>query len=407
MTHRGPNDRGTVPGAGVAFGARRLSIVDVEAGHQPFANETGDVWGMQNGELYNHDEIRARARAPTGTCFAARCDTEILPHLYEAHGDAHRRAAARQVRDRRLGRARGAAPSSPATGSASSRSTGPQAGDLVVFASELKSLLASRPDRRRARLRGDRRLPDASASSPARARRSRAFSKLLPGHRLVVDARRRAATSAYWTLSRARARRTGAALRRVGRGAARAARGRRPLAPDERRAARRDAQRRPRLEPDRRADGAQHERAGQDVLGRLRARTATRTSSPTRGSSRTRSAPTTTSSSCRSPTRPSTSSSSSGSSTSRSPTSPRSASPRSRELAAQHVTVALSGQGADELFGGYAKHRPRPPPPRSAAAARPGARAGHGRRRCAARRASRRDRPHARRARTRSTACWR
>ena len=58
MTHRGPNDRGVVQRDGMAFGARRLSIVDVEAGHQPFTNESGDIVGMQNGELYNHEEIR-------------------------------------------------------------------------------------------------------------------------------------------------------------------------------------------------------------------------------------------------------------------------------------------------------------------------------------------------------------
>src|SRR5918999_1188386 len=67
MTHRGPNDRGIHVDDGVAFGARRLSIVDVEGGHQPFANETGRIWGMQNGELYNHAEIRADlARARLG-----------------------------------------------------------------------------------------------------------------------------------------------------------------------------------------------------------------------------------------------------------------------------------------------------------------------------------------------------
>src|SRR6476660_9377191 len=74
MTHRGPNDRGTYTADGVAFGARRLSIVDVEGGHQPFANEDGTVIGMQNGELYNHEQLRDGLRAD-GHSFRSRCDT--------------------------------------------------------------------------------------------------------------------------------------------------------------------------------------------------------------------------------------------------------------------------------------------------------------------------------------------
>ena len=62
MTHRGPNDRGTYQAPGIALGVRRLSIVDVTGGHQPFANEDRSVWAVQNGELYNHDEIRKTAR---------------------------------------------------------------------------------------------------------------------------------------------------------------------------------------------------------------------------------------------------------------------------------------------------------------------------------------------------------
>jgi asparagine synthase (glutamine-hydrolysing) len=85
IEHRGPDDAGYVLENGVALGARRLSIVDVEGGHQPMANEDGTVWGAQNGELYNHEDIRARLRA-AGHSFRTRCDTEILPHLYEAHG---------------------------------------------------------------------------------------------------------------------------------------------------------------------------------------------------------------------------------------------------------------------------------------------------------------------------------
>src|SRR5712691_13339627 len=86
MTHRGPNDRGTYLAPGIALGARRLSIVDVAAGHQPFSNEDETVWAIQNGELYNHDELRASMRAD-GHAFRTRCDTEILPHLYERHGE--------------------------------------------------------------------------------------------------------------------------------------------------------------------------------------------------------------------------------------------------------------------------------------------------------------------------------
>ena len=58
----------------------------VEAGHQPFTDESGEVVGMQNGELYNHEQIRRDLEA-AGHVLHTRCDTEILPHLYERDGD--------------------------------------------------------------------------------------------------------------------------------------------------------------------------------------------------------------------------------------------------------------------------------------------------------------------------------
>lgn len=141
MTHRGPNDRGTYQAPGVALGARRLSIVDVDCGHQPFSNEDESVWAVQNGELYNHNEIRNHL-VRRGHRFASRCDTEILPHLYEDVGvrfaerlrgkfgiavwDERRRRAV-IARDRL-----GVKPLYYA-----------HVGDVVVFASELKSVLAS------------------------------------------------------------------------------------------------------------------------------------------------------------------------------------------------------------------------------------------------------------------------
>ena len=86
MVHRGPNDRGTYQRPGVALGVRRLSIVDVEGGHQPFLSEDGAVAAIQNGELYNHEEVRAELTR-NGHRLRSRCDTEILPHLYEDVGD--------------------------------------------------------------------------------------------------------------------------------------------------------------------------------------------------------------------------------------------------------------------------------------------------------------------------------
>jgi asparagine synthase (glutamine-hydrolysing) len=141
MTHRGPNDRGTHLEDGAALGVRRLSIIDVDRGHQPFSNETGSIWAAQNGELYNHDEIRHQL-VLDGHRFTSRCDTEVLPHLYEREGtdlpkslrgkfafvvwDSERRRAV-IARDRM-----GVKPLYYA-----------RCDDVLVFASELKSLLAS------------------------------------------------------------------------------------------------------------------------------------------------------------------------------------------------------------------------------------------------------------------------
>jgi asparagine synthase (glutamine-hydrolysing) len=85
LTHRGPDDEGDVRVDGAWLGHRRLSIVDVDGGHQPFANATGDVWLVGNGEVYNHDEVRATlAPAP----FSTRSDNEVALHLLDERGPA-------------------------------------------------------------------------------------------------------------------------------------------------------------------------------------------------------------------------------------------------------------------------------------------------------------------------------
>ena len=85
IEYRGPDDAGFVCDEGCSLGARRLSIIDVEGGHQPFSDERGRVWAAQNGEIYNHESLRSELEQ-RGHVLRSRCDTEVLPHLYEEHG---------------------------------------------------------------------------------------------------------------------------------------------------------------------------------------------------------------------------------------------------------------------------------------------------------------------------------
>jgi asparagine synthase (glutamine-hydrolysing) len=85
LVHRGPDDAFVVGGESFSLGARRLSIVDVEGGRQPMSNESATVWAAENGELYNHPQLRPRLLAG-GHILHTHCDTEVLPHLYEEHG---------------------------------------------------------------------------------------------------------------------------------------------------------------------------------------------------------------------------------------------------------------------------------------------------------------------------------
>src|SRR4051812_46980463 len=87
LAHRGPDGRGVRVDGPVALGNRRLAIIDVAHGEQPVANEDGSVLVVQNGEIYNHAQLRAELES-RGHRFATRCDTEVLVHAYEEHGDA-------------------------------------------------------------------------------------------------------------------------------------------------------------------------------------------------------------------------------------------------------------------------------------------------------------------------------
>jgi asparagine synthase (glutamine-hydrolysing) len=184
MEYRGPDDAGFVEGDGCSLGARRLSIIDVEGGHQPFGDERGRIWGAQNGEIYNHVKLREDLRS-RGHVLRSRCDTEVLPHLYEEHGPGlaeHLRgmfAVAVWDQDRRRGvliRDRlGIKPLYYAI-----------AGDVVVFGSELKCVLASG-------LVSDELDPEALAAYlmlgyvPGAMTPLKDVRKLQPGERLIVE----------------------------------------------------------------------------------------------------------------------------------------------------------------------------------------------------------------------------
>src|SRR5438876_7733023 len=86
LVHRGPDSSGEFCDGTAALGARRLSIIDLDTGDQPIANEDGTLHVVQNGEIYNYRELR-RELERTGHRFRTHGDTEVLLHLYEQHGD--------------------------------------------------------------------------------------------------------------------------------------------------------------------------------------------------------------------------------------------------------------------------------------------------------------------------------
>lgn len=85
ITHRGPDDEGFYTAGGVGLGMRRLSIIDLKAGHQPISNEDNSIWLVYNGEIYNHLAVREEL-LKRDHVFRTQCDTETIVHAYEEYG---------------------------------------------------------------------------------------------------------------------------------------------------------------------------------------------------------------------------------------------------------------------------------------------------------------------------------
>jgi asparagine synthase (glutamine-hydrolysing) len=195
--HRGPDDAGVWADGPVALGHRRLAIVDLSpGGHQPLANEDGTLWVTFNGEIYNWPALRG-GLAARGHRFRGTSDTEALLHLYEEHGDgmlAHLRGmfafALWDGRRRRMLVARDRVGKKPLYWHDDGR--------RLAFASELKALLA---------LPGVPRDVDPVAALdylafqyvPSPRSIWRGIHKLPPGHFLVSDAGG-ARVERYWSL---------------------------------------------------------------------------------------------------------------------------------------------------------------------------------------------------------------
>ncbi|HEU5194171.1 MAG TPA: asparagine synthase (glutamine-hydrolyzing) [Methylomirabilota bacterium] len=206
IAHRGPDAEGYFEDEGLALASRRLAILDVAGGHQPMASEDGSAVAVFNGELFDYPEVRRLLEAK-GHRFATRCDTELVPHLWQAYGGAmvdhlHGQFALAvwDRRQRHLLLARDQFGICPLYWTRS-RWNG---GDWLLFASEIKALLASgfvtpRPD-----LRGlDQVFHFLAVPGPATC--FEGITLLQPGHTLTLDLGRRDATAAlrlrrYWAL---------------------------------------------------------------------------------------------------------------------------------------------------------------------------------------------------------------
>jgi len=195
--HRGPDDEGSYVEDGIGLGMRRLSIIDLEGGKQPIANEDGKVVTVFNGEIYNYRELRSELSG-RGHKFASASDTEVIVHLYEEFGDECVQRlrgmfafAVWDSRRRRLLIARDRLGIKPLYYTESK--------GRLIFASEIKAILQHPDIQARLDLQGlSGYLSLKYVPSPATM--FEGIRSLPPGHRLICDTHG-TTVKPYWDLS--------------------------------------------------------------------------------------------------------------------------------------------------------------------------------------------------------------
>lgn len=196
LARRGPDDSGFFFDRGIGLGHRRLSIIDLEGGHQPMSNEDGTVWVVFNGEIFNFREIRA-VLEKKGHRFRTGSDTEVLVHAYEEYGTGFvaklRGMFAFAIWDsggRRLMLARDRLGINPLYYHISERG--------ISFASEIKAILENREIQRKVKLSAlNDYLTFQAAVGPETL--FEGICELLPGHALIFE-KGVARVSKYWDI---------------------------------------------------------------------------------------------------------------------------------------------------------------------------------------------------------------
>jgi len=198
IAHRGPDDDGFFVEDNVGLAMRRLSIIDIQTGHQPITNEDQTVWIVFNGEIYNHQELRKDLES-RGHRYRTKSDTETIVHLYEQYGEdcvQHLRGMfAFAIWDRsrrRLFIARDRLGIKPLYYSYD--------GKTLLFGSEIKAILAyPGMNREFNRQTLAEYLAFGYISGPESMYAG--IRKLLPGHILRLGERGQLETSQYWDLN--------------------------------------------------------------------------------------------------------------------------------------------------------------------------------------------------------------